>query len=160
MQLEVLGRSLFWDNICKRIEYDAHIRDSPPSSVVQAINLATSSHHQQIVPSSQNPPPSTSQNFDLLSGWEDPVAVQTGSKNTNPFLNDDDSVDVATNPFLSWDPFATPPSETSTHGLEGEWQNQQSQITNPQTMATPVTAAADYIEIVKSVVKSDSVCLP
>jgi hypothetical protein len=160
LQLEVLGRSLFWDNICKRIEYDSHIQDSPPASVVQHINPATSAHSQQTVPSSQNTPATTSQSFDLLSGWEEPEVVQTSSKNTNPFLNDGDLVDTATNPFLSWDPFAPPTSETTTHGLEGEWHNQQIQITNPQTKAISPTAAADYIEIVKSFLKSDPVrCL-
>lgn len=154
-ELEVLGRSLFWDNICKRIEYDSHIQDSPPASVVQHINPATSAHSQQTVPSSQNTPATTSQSFDLLSGWEEPEVVQTSSKNTNPFLNDGDLVDTATNPFLSWDPFAPPTSETTTHGLEGEWHNQHIQITNPQTKAISPTAAADYVEIVKSFLKSD-----
>ena len=155
LQLEVLGRSLFWDNICKRIEYDPHI-DPSPTSVIQNISLTTSSSNQQPVPSSQTAP-AASQSFDLLSGWDEPKVVQTGSTNTNPFLNDDD-FDTATNPFLSWDPFAPSTSETTTHGSDGEWQFQKSQMTNPQTKAISATAAADYIEIVKRVFKSDSVC--
>lgn len=158
VQLEVLGRSLFWDNICRRIEYDPHVENSPPDTVAQHINLATSSHGLQTATSSQNLPASTSQHFDLLSGWLEPEVPQTGSKNTNPFLTDDDLVDTATNPFLSWDPF-TPTSEImDTHGLEEEWQGHQTQTTNPQTGGMSVTAAEDYIEVVKSFFKSDSVC--
>lgn len=162
MQLEVLGRSLFWDNICKRIEYDPHVEDSPHDTVAHHINTATSSHGLQTAASSQNItrlPASTSQNFDLLSGWLEPEVVQTGSENTNPFLNDEYLVDTATNPFLSWDPFTPSTSEsTIIHGLEDEWQGQLNQEISSQTEGISATAAADYIETVESFFKSDSVC--
>lgn len=158
LQLEVLGRSLLWDNICKRIEYDPHIKDSPVDSVVQDINLPTSSHGRQTSASPQNTSVTTSQNFDLLSGWPEPEVLQTSSQNTNPFHNDVDLVHTATNPFISWDPFAPSTSDTTTNGLEGEWQSGKSPIRHPQTKAKSATAAEDYIEIVNSFVKSDPVC--
>ncbi|XP_024361756.1 probable phosphoinositide phosphatase SAC9 [Physcomitrium patens] len=152
-ELEVLGRSLFWDNIRKKIEFEPK-SDSLPDTVVQHLNLATSSHGQQMV-ASQTTPATTSQSFDLLSGWEEPEVLPTASKHSNPFLDDDDLVQTATNPFLSWDPFAPSTSESTINALDGESHNENSQINVPQSKAKYDSAAAEYIEIVKSFFKSD-----
>lgn len=156
LQLEVLGRSLFWDNIRKKIEFEPK-SDSLTDTVVQHLNLATSSHGQQMV-ASQTTPATTSQSFDLLSGWEEPEVLPTASKHSNPFLDDDDLVQTATNPFLSWDPFAPSTSESTINALDGESHNENSQINVPQSKAKYDSAAAEYIEIVKSFFKSDPVC--
>jgi len=158
LQLEVLGRSLLWDNICKRIEYDPHTEESPADSLVQHVNLAISSHGHHTSVSPQSTSNTTSQNFDLLSGWPEPEILQTSSQNTNPFLNDVDLVHTATNPFLSWDPFVPSTSDTTTNGQEGEWHSEKSQIKNAQTNAKSTTAAEDYIKVVESFFESDPVC--
>lgn len=159
LQLEILGRSLFWDNICRRVEFDPYFEGSSPDTVAQHVSLATSSHGLQTEVQSRSTP-STSHHLDLLSGIFEPEVKQTEFKNTNPFLTDDDYANLATNDMLSWDPFTPPTSESMiTHRLEEELLGQETQTRSLRTAAANVEAisapaAADYIEIVKSIMNS------
>jgi hypothetical protein len=159
-EVEILGRSLFWDNICRRVEFDPYFEGSSPETVAQHISLATSSHGLQTGVHTQSTP-STSHHLDLLSGMFEPEVKQvTEFKNTNPFLTDDDYANIATNDMLSWDPFTPPTSESMiTHRLEEEFLGQKTQMKSLRPAAADIEAmsapaAADYIEIVKSIMNA------
>lgn len=160
LQVEILGRSLFWDNICRRVEFDPYFEGSSPDTVSQHISLATSSHGHQTGVHTQSTP-STSHHLDLLSGMFEPEVKQvTEFKNTNPFLTDEDYANIAANDMLSWDPFTPSTSESMiTHRLEEEFLGQEIQMKSLRPEAADVEAmsapaAPDYIEIVKSIMNS------
>lgn len=153
VQVEILGRSLFWDSACK--SYDLGLQNGTTAqSDFQLSDLLAKSLDQQSTGSLQSIPASTSQGFDLLSDhWAGPGDQETIPA-TNPFLNDD-LVQTATNPFLSWEPFApTPTNDTLTTKLESSWHQEDP---SSQPKANPMTAVAEYIEILNNASKANSV---
>lgn len=154
LQVEILGRSLFWDSASKNYDLGLH-NGSMTQSHFQLSELLATSLDQQSTGSFQSIPGSTSQGFDLLSDhWAGPGDQETIPA-TNPFLNDD-LVQTATNPFLSWEPFApTPTNNTLTSKLESS-QHQEVRISQPK--ANPMTAVSEYLEIVNNASKANPVC--
>jgi hypothetical protein len=152
--LEVLGVSLLWDGICKEINLGPDAEsETHPSEQQKTLMMPPPDVKALPLPHMEAAKPSpVIEGFDWLTGhWDEQIQP------TNPFLNDSDVIHTATNPFLTWDPFASelssgPPS------TGGSGAPQQPKSTNSPSTLVSRAAIGDYVEFAKKKFGSDPVC--
>jgi hypothetical protein len=149
--LEVLGVSLLWDGICKEINLGPDVEsETHPSEQQETLMMPPPDVEALPLPHMEAAKPSpVIEGFDWLTGhWDEQIQP------TNPFLNDSDVIHTATNPFLTWDPFASElasgPPPTGGSGAP-----QQPKSTNSPSTLVSRAAIGDYVEIAKKKFGSD-----